>query len=73
MNPKTTHIIFYIKICLFVCDVVCIIFGIVFLSQIITRHNELFYLLYEDDSYRYYYISINSRDNPTIIYIEPKQ
>lgn len=34
---------------------------------------KLYYLLYEDDSYRYYYISIDSRDNPTILYIEPKQ
>ena len=32
---------------------------------------KLYYLLYEDDSYRYYFISIDSRDNPAILYIEP--
>lgn len=41
MNPKTTHIIFYIKMCLFICVMVCIILGIVFLSQNLTRQNEL--------------------------------
>lgn len=41
MNLKTTHIMLYIKICLFICDIVCIILGIVFLSQIMTRQNEL--------------------------------
>ncbi len=33
---------------------------------------NIYYLSYEDDSYWYYYMSIDSRDNPAILYIEPK-
>ncbi|MCM1232910.1 MAG: hypothetical protein NC489_22520 [Ruminococcus flavefaciens] len=33
----------------------------------------IYYLQYEDDSYSYYYMAIDSRDYPTILYIEPKQ
>ena len=32
-----------------------------------------YYVYYEDASYGYYYISVDGRENPTILYIEPKQ
>ena len=32
----------------------------------------IYYLQYEDNSYMYYYIGIDDRDYPTILYIEPK-
>ena len=33
---------------------------------------EIYYRRYEDDSYRYYYLSVGGRDNPAILYIEPQ-
>ncbi|MDE5599028.1 MAG: hypothetical protein K2J04_14520, partial [Lachnospiraceae bacterium] len=33
---------------------------------------DIYYLQYEDDSYRYYYLSVGDRDNPAILYMEPQ-
>ena len=33
---------------------------------------DIYYRRYEDDSYRYYYLSVNGRDNPAILYMEPQ-
>lgn len=33
---------------------------------------DIYYRRYEDDSYRYYYLSVGDRDNPAILYMEPQ-
>ena len=33
---------------------------------------DIYYRQYEDDSYRYYYLSVGGRDNPAILYMEPR-
>ncbi len=33
---------------------------------------DIYYRRYEDDSYRYYYMSVSDGDNPAILYMEPQ-
>ena len=42
------------------------------LERVSLDWGDIYYRRYEDDSYRYYYLSVGDRDNPAILYMEPR-